>query len=355
MSALLLILGFILLGVVSSDVLVTTLTVKGGGFLTNRFSSWLWQGATKMHRYNSNHRLLSGVGLLLILGMVILWYLLTWVAWSLIFCSFQDAIVNSSNQEPASTWGRIYFTAYTITTLGRGDYLPQSTVWHLLTGVAAANGFFLVTLSIAYLFPVVSAVTQKRVLALYLASLGGTADEILTKTWNGRDFGNLNQHLISLTPLISELSEKHLTYPILHYFHSRERSRCLPLSMATFDEALTLLQYAVLEDYRPDPAALSPARRACAAFLKTLKSAYLEPDNSEPPLIPLELLKSQGIPTVSDRTLQQVTGNINKRRKLLLALVRNDGWTWDAVASSRTTSRATSLDDETTIDRRVLH
>jgi hypothetical protein len=127
MSVLLFILGFILLAVVSSDVIVTTLTVRGGGFLTNLFFSWLWRSATKMHRYNTNHRLLTVTGLLLILGMALLWYFLTWMAWSLIFCSFQEAIINSSDNQPASTWGRIYFTAYTITTLGRGDYLPQST------------------------------------------------------------------------------------------------------------------------------------------------------------------------------------------------------------------------------------
>lgn len=355
MSVLLLILGLVLLAVVSSDVLVTTLTVKGGGFLTNRLSTWVWHSATKMHKYNTNHRLLGAIGLLLIIGMVVLWYFLTWMGWSLIFCSFQDAIVNSSDKQPASTWGRIYFTAYTITTLGRGDYLPQTTAWHLLTGLAAVNGFFLVTLSIAYLFPVISAATQKRILSVYLASLGGTGDQILTNAWNDKGFGNLDQHLISLTPLISELSEKHLAYPVLHYFHSRERTRCLPLSIAAFDEALTLLQYGVLEEYRPDPASLNPARRACAAFLKTLKSAYLEPSNYEPPLIPLKLLNDRGVPTVSDHTFSQTTSHINKRRKLLLALVRNDGWSWNAVASSRTTSRSSILDDETTIDSRVLH
>ncbi len=192
-------------------------------------------------------------------------------------------------------------------------------------------------------------------LLLALASLGGTADEILTRAWNGKNFGNLDQHLISLTPLISELGEKHLTYPILHYFHTRERSRCLPLSIVALDEAMTLLQYAVLEDYRPDPASLSPARRANAAFLKTLKSAHLEPRDQEPPLTPLELLRINSIPTVSDRAFKEATNQISKRRRLLLALVTNDGWTWDAVASSRTTSRATSLDDETTINSHILH
>ena len=355
MSLLLLLLGLILLIVLASDVLLTTLTVRGGGFLTNRFSSWLWHSAIRRHKYKTNHRLLAGIGLLLIIGMVLLWYLLTWIAWSLIFCSFSEAIVNSSNQEPASIWGRIYFTAYTITTLGRGDYLPQSTVWHLLTGVAAANGFFLVTLSIAYLIPVISAAVQKRVLAIYISSLGGTADEILTKAWNGKDFGNLDQHLITLTPLIVGLGEKHLAYPVLHYFHTLERSRCLPLSIAAFDEAMTLLQYAVPAEYRPDPASLNPARRASSAFIKTLKSAYLQPSDREPPLPPLKLLREKGIPTVSDRSFQEATSHINKRRRLLLSLVKNDGWSWNAVASSLTTNRATSLDDDTALDSLILH
>ena len=355
MSVLLLILGLVLLGIVTSDVLVTTLTVRGGGFLTNRFSSWLWHSATKAHRFYTNHRLLVAIGLVLILGMVVIWYFLTWVSWSLIFCSFQNAVVNASDKEPASIWGRIYFTAYTLTTLGRGDYQPQTTSWHLLTGLAAANGFFLVTLSIAYLFPIISALTQKRILARYISSLGGTADDILAKAWNGKDFGNLDQHLISLAPMIVGLGEKHLAYPVLHYFHSRERSRCLTLSIAAFDEALTVLQYAIPANYQPDPASLIPARRACAAFLQTLKSAYLEPSDREPPLTPLELIRNQGIPTVSDCQFLQATSHINRRRRLLLSLVTSDGWSWDAVASTKTTNRASSLDDDTVINEIIVH
>ena len=60
MSVLLLILGFALLAVTSSDVLLTTLTLKGGGFLTNRFSSWVWHWAIKLHKAKQNHKLLAG-------------------------------------------------------------------------------------------------------------------------------------------------------------------------------------------------------------------------------------------------------------------------------------------------------
>ena len=354
MSVLLLILGFILLAVASSDVLVTTLTVRGGGFLTNRFSSWLWHGATRLHRHNTNHRLLAATGLLLILGMALIWYLCTWAAWSLIFCSFSEAIVNSSNGQPASIWGRIYFVAYTITTLGRGDYQPSTTVWHLLTGLAAANGFFLVTLSIAYLFPVVSAATEKRILAVTISCLGGTPDEILVKAWNGKDFGNLDQHLINLAPLIVALGEKHLTYPVLHYFHTPLRSRCLPLSIAALDEAMSLLQYAIPLEIRPDPAALFPLRRSCAAFLTTLKSDYIKPSEDTPPNVPLELLRSKGIPTLKDRAYIKAMSQIDTRRKLLLALVENDGWSWSATASSLTTNRAKSLDDDEIVEDLTL-
>jgi len=354
MSLLLLILGLILLAVVSSDVLVTTLTVRGGGFLTKRFSAWLWHSATRLHRHHTSHRLLAGAGVLLILGMVVLWYLCTWTAWSLIFCSFQNAIINSSNDQPASIWGRIYFVAYTITTLGRGDYQPSSTIWHLLTGLAAANGFFLVTLSIAYLFPVVSAATDKRILAVTISCLGGTADEILTKAWNGKDFGNLDQHLINLTPLIIGLGEKHLTYPVLHYFHTPLRSRCLPLSIAALDEAMNILQYAVPLENRPDPATVVPIRRSCAAFLTTLKSDYIKPSEQEPPLLPLNLLRNKGIPTMEDAAYIKAMKQIGTRRKLLLALVENDGWSWDAAASSLTTARAKNLDDDEIVEDFIL-
>ncbi len=71
---------------------------------------------------------------------------------------------------------------------------------------------------------VLLAVVSFDVLVTTLTLRGGG---FLTNTWNGKDFGNLEQHLISLTPLILELSvsEQHFADPVLHYFHTRERSR----------------------------------------------------------------------------------------------------------------------------------
>ena len=150
------------------------------------------------------------------------------------------------------------------------------------------------------------------------------------------------------------MGEKHLTYPVLHYFHTPLRSRCLALSIAALDEAMNILQYAVPLEYRPDPATLVPVRRSCAAFLTTLKSDYIKPSEKEPPLLPLNLLRNKGIPTVEDSAYIKAMKQISTRRKLLLALVENDGWSWNAAASSLTTARAKNLDDDETAENFIL-
>ncbi|MBE9182487.1 two pore domain potassium channel family protein [Oculatella sp. LEGE 06141] len=355
MSSITVVLGILLLVLVMTDVLVTTLTVGGGGPLTSRLSRWIWRIALRIHQWRSNHRFLSVAGWIILVSTVLLWFAFIFVGWTLIFSTTGLEVVNASTKQPATTWETIYFVGYTLTTLGIGDYQPQGTVWQLATSVASANGFVMVSLAIAYLLPVVSAATQKRQLAVYISSLGGTPDEIITRAWNGKNFGQFDQHLISLSPQVALQGEQHLTYPILHYFHSRERSRTLILSLIALDEALTLLQYGVKPSSRPDLAALGSIRRTNTAFLKTLSSAYIEPASENPPPPPLNLLRSKEIPVVSDEEFWDAIKPLTHRRRLLLALAHEDGWTWDSVASTLTTNRATSLDDQTLVNHVILH
>lgn len=351
----LVVLGLLFLLVVTVDVLLTTLTVGGGGPLTSRVSKGLWEIALRIHRQHSNHRLLLMTGWIIVVGTPILWFILTWLGWVLLFNATEFAVVKSTTQQPAGIAERVYFVGYTISTLGLGDYKPQGLIWQYATAVASVSGFFLITLAIAYLLPVVAAATQRRQLAVYISSLGGTAEDILIRAWNGKDFGQFDQHLINLASQISLQGERHLTYPILHYFHSLERSRVIAQSFVVLDEALTLLKYGVKKPHQPDPASLGPVRRANTAFLKTVRSAYIKPASQNPPLPSLEQLRNTGIPTVSDREFFAATKHLTRRRRLLLALIQNDGWTWDVVVSMQTTNRATSLDDGTLVNDVVLH
>ncbi|EAW34758.1 ion channel [Lyngbya sp. PCC 8106] len=350
MSIWLTVLGITILLGVTLDVLITTLTVGGGGPITSRLSARIWIIALKIHRHFPNHRFLALIGMSLLVLMTLLWFALTWLGWTLLFVSGEGAVITSPNLVPASFWERVYFVGYTLSTLGQGSYQPQGEPWQIATAIASINGFFLVTLTFAYLLPIVSAASQKRSYATYIASLGGTADEILIRAWNGENFGQFDQHLIALSVMLTELGESHLNYPILHYFHSIERYRAMTLSLVALDDALTLLQYGIPRSHQPDPAAVRSVRRASAAFLATLKSAYLNPTDENPPLPALELVRLEGIPTVNDSQFQQATQHLEQRRRILLELIRNDGWTWDAIASTRTTSRASNLDDHSALD-----
>lgn len=347
-------LGLLLIVLVVLDVLLTTLTVRGGGPLTGRVSSGLWAMLLWVHRRRTNHRVLAASGWVILIGIALIWVLLTWAGWTLVFSAFEPAIVNGQTKLPADLWERIYFTGYTLFTLGMGDFQPQGAPWQVATAIASANGFFLITIAITYLLPVVSAATQKRQLATYISSLGGTSDEILVRAWNGQNFGQLDQHLIALTPMVASMGSAHLAYPVLHYFHSLDCSRAFALSLAALDEALILLQYGVPVAHQPDRAALGPARRAVAAFLQTLSSDYIRAESQTPPLPALDLLRTANIPTVSPDQFWEVTKPVTRRRQFLLALVRNDGWKWDAIASSKTTGRGQELDDATLVDEVLL-
>ncbi len=355
MSVLLIIFGVLLIIAIQVDIWFTTLTIGGGGPLTGRLSAWLWLAALKIHKKSTNHRLLSTVGFLLLVCIPVFWFLFTWLGWVSLFSSVTTAVVSASDKLPASILERIYFAGFTLSTLGMGDYQPQGSLWQFLTTVASIQGFFQVTLTFAYLIPIVSAASRKRSVAAYITCLGGTADEIITRAWNGKDFGQFDQHLIALTPMLTQEGESHLTYPILHYFHTVERSRSAVLSVVALDEALTIIQYGIPPSYQPDGAAVKATRRAIAAFLNTLNTAYIEPSSINPPLPNLTLLEKHQIPLVDHQQFHQAIQPLTRRRRLLLALLDNEGWQWDAIASSQLTNRGSHLDDETPIDQVKLH
>lgn len=330
MSVLLFLLGTAILLVVLADLLWTTMG-EGSGSMTKLVTSQLWGLALRIHRRWPSHRFLSIAGVAVFMLAVTLWIVLLWASWMLIFSSGDVAVVNGQTKVPAGFWERVYFTGFTIFTLGVGDYHPNGAFWQVLTAVASLSGLFSVTFSITYLVPVVQATTQKRHLAVYISSLGQSAQSILVHSWHKRkrSFEALEQHLTSITSEVTYLQQRHLAYPVLHYFHAQKRPEGLALSLSALDEALTLVEYGIEADFTPDEGTFRPVRQVITEFLETLFSIYIDPADEVPPPPSLGPLREHGIPTVSDEVFRERVAGLDKRRRLLLALVRNDGWDWD--------------------------
>lgn len=323
-------LGGVVILLVMADVLQTTLG-QGGGYLGSRLTSLGWRLALAAHGRWPSHRRLATSGVLVIASLVLFWLLGLWLGWTLMFSNAPEVVVYAETGEAASFAERIAFTGWVMVTLGTPGHLEVGhRLWDALVPLAAANGFFMLTLAIAYLLPLVQAATQTRRLALTISALGGNSGEILAHTWNGDSCDTLDSYLESLIPEVALLAERHVTYPTLHFLHSVERSSAIAPSLAALDEALTIAELGCREELCGEGVARSVLRRTITEELSTLRAIYVEP-GEVPPAPNLEHLRELGLPLVSQDLFEERLEEIAERRCLLAAFVTNDGWSWTDV------------------------
>jgi hypothetical protein len=335
--------GVGLLALVLQDILWTTF-LEGAGPVTKHICSWIGRAMLTMHcQHRKSRRIITKTGLLTVMATTVAWASLLWAGWTFIFNSDPNSIVPNDPAEGAPTfWTRMYYAGSDITTLGSADYRPNGKFWEIATVLAGGSGFLLIGVAIAYVVPVVTATTQKRQLALNIWSLGKTPADIISRSWNGMDTTALGPHLVSLSSMLALLGESHLTYPVLHYFHSSKRSSAIAPSVAVLDEALTILECGLQSGCSLDVPALGAARESITEFLATLKPALVETMQVDPPEPSLAPLREVGVPAVDDELFRAALRPLAARRRLLLTLVLNEGWTWEAVWPAEKPSRAST-------------
>lgn len=319
-------LGVIVVGAAMLDVVWSTLSTSGGGFLTRKMSHWLWQLALVVHRRVNSQRLLEASAPAIVLAVVGIWILLLWCGWTLIFSASPEAVIDATHRLPATLSDRIYFVGSTLFTLGIGDFVPGMPRWRVLTALASINGLFTVTLAITYVIPVVSAATAKRQLALFIHSLGDTASAIVANGWNGRDFAGLEPQLAQIAPMLLLHSERHLVYPVLHYFHPVESEAVLSTKIVALDDAVTLLTHCVREDVRPAENVLRALRYAQDVFLRRVQHHFATRRDEVPGVPGLDSVRAAGVPLLEPTNLHRVFEDASERREWLSGLLYSDGW-----------------------------
>jgi hypothetical protein len=328
MHWLLLPLGVLLIAGVMWDVLVTTLSVAAhAGPVSGRVAHQLW----KLGRDRSSERFLESLGVVLTLVVLGMWLVGLWAGWALVFNASPTAVLVATGGEPAGFWDRVYYAGATMFTLGTADFRPGGAPWQLASVIALLNGLGLASLGITYLLPVTAAATERRQLAGTISSLGERPDDMLLMSWDGSSFGLLPHHLVALGRELDLLSQRHLAYPVLHFFHSTEVTNAAAPMVARLDEMVTIARLGLAESGVIPRSALDPVHASLTHFLDTLRSAYIDAAPQAPPPPPLDRLRDAGIAVIDDATFQQRVAAVDERRRLLMALVTNEGWTWDDV------------------------
>lgn len=319
-------LGLGLIFIVMSDALRTTLGIQGGGAATRWIAGTVWAVTRRRESGVGSHRLRSVSGPLILLSTLVLWLVFLWVGWTLVFGAQSGAVVQGATGRSAGLLDRAYFTGYTLFTLGIGDMVPQGGFWQIATIVATVNGFFVATLSVAYVIPTLGAAVEKRRLAAWIANLGETPQEILSHAWDGRNFAGLGSQMAALVPAIEHHTQRHHAYPVVHYFHGAERRTSIGLSIAALDEAVAILLHVVPSGSRPPVSILRSLRRAIGGLIDTLDEGFVSSIAVDPPLPTVAMLEKRGVPMDLDG-LAEIGADVDRRRRLL-AFVRDGGDEW---------------------------
>lgn len=327
-TALLVIGGFLLVAVATVDALWTTLWVEAhAGPLAARLAAVANRlGVRVLARFG--HRAMSVKGPLILVQSIAVWVALTWAGWVMVFASTEGALVDPHTGAPAAFAERIYFTGYSLWTMGNGDFSPRGAFYQVATGVAALNGMILVTLVVTFLVSVIAAVADKRSFSSQVTALGRSPADFVISAWDRGGFPMVELHLSTLAANLSSITEKNLAYPMLHYFHAVHDPEAVATGAAILDDAVAILMHGVAEAQRPARAPLRVADNVLHGYLTTLRDAHVSRSEHVPPLPSLDPLRDAGIPTVTDEEFAAAMQARRERRQVLLGSVQAERRPW---------------------------
>ena len=325
-----LIIGLVLEVIVMTDVIFTTLSFNGSGPLTQLVTRVT--EAVLQHITFRGQWFRASYGAVVILIGLAVWGVLSWAGWWMVFAAHPDSLVHIQTNVSADLWEKLYYTGFSLTTLGIGDYVPNGPPWQLATVVAAAQGFFLITLSVTYLLSLISAATRQHQIALQISCWGESPENILVTSYSGSPgegaFKQLMEEIRMITPSIADVDQKYVAYGVVHRFLALRPTESLPVAMARLNEVIILLRYGVQHTCRPPEFNLSSLERMMEHHLNVNRETR-KPSSKEAPQLPdLEVLKKAGIPCVSMEEFRRGVSSARERRVQHLGLVEYHGWEW---------------------------
>jgi len=312
------------------DVAWPTLTTQGSGPLTQRVTNGAEFVAVKAYSMFGRRGVLVSSGPLAIVVTGSLWLLSLWCGWFLIFSAFPEYVVEAQTNSPANVVERIYFVGFTLSTLGVGDFKPDSGLYQILTALAAFNGLVLVTLVITYAVPLVQGVVLRRKLAFSISLLGQSPQDIAWTAWQARKSKAFENALEQIATGLIQCSEQRLAYPMLDLFFCKRPRFSLGVQLGRLDEALSILTVGLQPNYRRSSLTVQSVREVISHYLHRVDKKSSETSVLvAPPLPAVGLLDIMHVPILEAQGA--AFKHLDMHRVRLHKLVHREGWEWSVV------------------------
>jgi len=327
MNLLLFFSGLLIMLLIIYDLIYTIFAPRGAGIISGKVTSLVSLIFKIVYHFSKKKKIYNGQGVAIVVSIMLVWVILLWLSNLIIFLSDPEAVIDSSTREAATTMERFYYTGYLLTTMGNGDYTGGTDLWKVYASLISFTGLLMITLSITYMVPVLSAVTERRALSIRIAAIGHSPQAMLVNNWNGHDFSMLNAQLQELAQSIARQGQLHFSYPVLHFFHHNQKETALLPNLVAFDEALSILLLYVPKEYRPGEQYLIPVRFAISTFLESLTATFINPSDTLPHAFELDKIQALDFPMCEPS--QNKIDELALRRHILKAMMENGGWRWN--------------------------
>lgn len=339
-----------------ADIYLTVLYPRGQrGIISVPLAQGLWQffrfGARTTRKQRD--RILSYMGPTLLVTTVAMWVLLLLVGFALIcWSALGNEIQMEGGNTPTDFATAIYYSGYSLVTLGTGDITPRTSTYRLLIVLESVLGFSVFTMTLTYLQSVYNQLIQRNIFALSLHHrTGKTADAaaMLTRLGSSGSFdSSTRQDLTNIAQNLLNLLESNHSYPALGYFRLQESYYALARIIFLAMDTVTLIRSALDEETYHSlicSAAVKNLEESGMQFLAELSELFLPSDASRFKMQPeqiwrsryyraVALLAAEGITTVADLKAgaDLYVALRHQWNPNLIALARYLEYEWSAIA-----------------------
>jgi len=329
--------GSLVFILIATDIIKTVFSTRGGGAISEKLTQAIWSSFFFCSRKKGSATLLEYAGPTILIVVLMFWIAGLWLGLFLMLMTEQSSIVASTTQLPTTPLEKIYYAGFTLSTLGVGDYKATSDFWRILTSVTSFSGLVFITSAITYFIQILSAVSLQNKISLYVNAMGKTPQEIIFNGHNGSDFEQLAPQFLTLSEMIFEHSINHQSFPVIHYFHASDPEQTVIPAIVRIDEACGILIHGSVESSNLQ-LPLKMLRASLDAYVGMVEGG-LEDDPAKadkPPMPNLAILEERGVPLDQNGATYFEQPQQAQRRRLLTALLRQDGWSWRQIYSDKT-------------------
>lgn len=217
--------GFVLLALVLLDVFFTVLYARlGTGLLAPRISRMVWRLFLWASRPLGRHRrvAMSFCGPVNVAVLVLTWALGLALGTALVIHPVLGTAVRAnSGPTPTDFLTAMYVGGNSVSIVGGSSFSPQTGTFRLFFLINSLLGMSVVSLTLAYLMQIYSALQHRNALGLRIYLFSWQRDdaaELIARLGPQGKFQGGYNNLSVLAGAVSEMKESHHFYPVLFYF-----------------------------------------------------------------------------------------------------------------------------------------